>query len=329
MKSNNRTIILTCAPRFFVLFLTMSFAELTRQLLRRPLQPTRFLRGASSPSFNSYTCPQCRTFTSTPQLLSGHSKWSTIKHDKAKNDKAKAKQRTLASQQISFASKLSGSDPKTNTKLATAIAVGKRAGMSKASIETAVLRGQGKSMSGQALEPVTIEAMLPGNVAAVIECLTDSKKRTLQDVRTVVAKGGGNAASSVLYLFDKRGEVTFSTGPAEGESDRQAALDPAEVEEKYMDAAIEAGALDIGVDVESSDDGHPRFKLYTEPTEAKDVGDAFTAATGLSIETLEIVWVPKQETMATVTEKNMADIDAVVQSIKEEGSVQDVYLNIE
>ena len=116
--------------------------------------------------------------------------------------------------------------------------------MAKATMESAIAKGQGVSTSGAPLEPLTIEAMLPSSVAAVIECLTDMRARALQDVRYLVKKAGG-IATPTSYLFEKKGKVTFEGQPG---------LNP----DDYLEQAIEAGATDVG----AGEDG--RLVIFTE-----------------------------------------------------------------
>lgn len=201
-----------------------------------------------------------------------------------------------------------GPDPKSNPRLNLAISKAKQAQVPKALIETAIARGQGISTSGQALESMVIEALLPGSVAAVIECLGENKARILQDVRHIIKDYGGSVTPTT-YLFDKKGRVVF---------ERKENLNP----DDYLDAAIEAGATDVDTD------GEGRLVVFTEPTETKAVGEAFSKATGLAIERAAIIWDPKKETMVTV--KNEEDIQALeelLSELRDDASVRDVYLN--
>jgi transcriptional/translational regulatory protein YebC/TACO1 len=180
--------------------------------------------------------------------------------------------------------------------------------MPKASIESSIARGQGISVSGQALEPMTIEAMLPGSVAAVIECLTDNKARVLQDIRYIIKDYGGTVTPTT-YLFEKKGRVVF---------EKKDGVHP----DDYLDAAIEAGATDV----ESDEEG--RLVVFTEATETKAVGEALAKATGLAIERSEIIWDPNKDTM--VSPKNQDEIqelEELLSAIRDDSSVRDVYLN--
>ncbi|OOQ90253.1 DUF28 domain protein [Penicillium brasilianum] len=253
-------------------------------------------------------CDACRAFSSSTSFLSGHSKWSTIKHDKAKNDKAKSKERQMMSKEIVSATQLWGADPKYNPRLTLALSNAKRASIPKNIIEAAIARGQGLSLTGQALESVTIEAMLPGGVAAVVECQTDQKARVLQDIRYLIKNGGGTVTPTT-FLFEKKGRVVL-----EKKDDSNA--------DDFLDPAIEAGAMDISTD----DKG--RLVLLTDPSETKSVGEAFVKLSGLTIEELEMFWDPNQETLVELQdEEQVKALEDLLGSLRDDPSVQDIYLN--
>ncbi|KAJ5107753.1 Transcriptional regulator TACO1-like domain 2 [Penicillium angulare] len=255
-----------------------------------------------------WVCHSCRGFRSAPALFSGHNKWSTIKHDKAKNDKAKSKERQMVSKEISSATQLWGPDPKYNPRLTLALSNAKRASIPKIIIEAAIARGQGLSVTGQALESLTIEAMLPGSVAAVVECQTDQKARVLQDIRHSIKTYGGTVTPTT-FLFEKKGRVVMET--KEG-------LNP----DDYLDQAIEAGATDIITDEVG------RLVIFTDPSETKKVGETFSKSAGLTIEELEMFWDPNQDTLVEVQDEEQAKaIDNILGSLRDDPSVQDIYLN--
>ncbi|OJJ43821.1 hypothetical protein ASPZODRAFT_875109 [Penicilliopsis zonata CBS 506.65] len=245
---------------------------------------------------------------SSSVLLSGHSKWSTIKHDKAKNDKAKSKERQLLSKEIASVTQMWGPDPKFNPRLTLALSNAKRAGVPKSVIEAALARGQGKSVSGAALEPVTIEAILPASVAVVIECQTDQKGRVLQDVRALVKNAGGTVTPTT-YLFEKKGKITF---------EKNDGLDL----DACLEQVIEAGATDF------TTDGDGRLVVYTEPTETKSVGETLCKLMGLTVEELEIFWDPNKDTMVTVEDEEQArELEDALNAICDDPSIQDIYIN--
>jgi transcriptional/translational regulatory protein YebC/TACO1 len=180
--------------------------------------------------------------------------------------------------------------------------------MPKALIEASIARGQGVSASGQALEAVTIEAMLPGSVAAVIECLAENKARVLQDVRHAVKDNGG-VVTPTTYLFEKKGRIVF---------EKQDGLNL----DDYLDPAIEAGATDVDTD----EDG--RLVVYTESTETRAVGEALSRTTELTVERSEIIWDPNKETQVKLEkEEDVQNFEEALSAIRDDSSVRDIYLN--
>lgn len=200
-----------------------------------------------------------------------------------------------------------GSDPALNPRLVAAIANAKKGALSKASIESAVARGQGKSTSGAALESLTIEAMLPFSVGAVIECQSDQKLRTLQDIRSMIARRGGSITPT-SFLFERKGKVVFEK--KDGISSDQ-----------VLDQAIEAGATDVDMD----DAG--RLVVETEPSQLSSVVKQLSDSLGLNVETSEIVHDPKEDTMVSLKDEHMTEVVDLVALIEEDPSVQDVYIN--
>lgn len=197
-----------------------------------------------------------------------------------------------------------------NPRLADLITKAKREGFAKASIEAAVARGQGRSVSGASLESVTVEGILPNNVAVIIDCETDNKLRTLADVRMVMKEYGGTATPA-SYLFEKRGRVVFEKKDGVG-------LD------EVLEPALEAGALDVDEDADG------RLLVVTEPGGTRAVGDAMTSALGLQIATSDIVWDPNGDTKVGLSDEDMAqDLSSFVDELQDkESSVQAVSMNV-
>lgn len=201
-----------------------------------------------------------------------------------------------------------GPDPKGNSRLQLAIARAKQSQMPKAIIEAAIARGQGVSASGQALEAVTIEAMLPGTVAAVIECMAENKARVLQDVRYIIKDHGGTVTPTT-YLFEKKGKLVFEKKEDTNPDD-------------YLEQAIEAGATDTDADAEG------RLVVYTEPAGTKSVGEKLAQTTGLVIEQSQIIWDPNKDTIVKVDDQEHIDqLEEVLAALREDSSVQGIYLN--
>ncbi|KAK8212662.1 transcriptional regulator TACO1-like protein [Phyllosticta capitalensis] len=271
--------------------------------------PRLLLRSFSASSNVCRTCQ--RGLAMSSRLQSGHNKWSTIKHDKAKKDAQMTKQRSSNSHAISLAVKLGGPDPNLNPRLALAIQSAKKASIPKNIIEQAIQRGQGVSASGAALEPVTLEAMMPGSVAVMIDCEAESRNRTLNDMRNVIKKGGGST-SSVSFMFTRKGRIEYKA--KEGVDSEQ-----------VLEAALEAGALDV----EDGEDG--TAVIFAEPSETKAVAEKVAQAIGLEIDQMDILWVPNEDTMVALSKDLEAEeLGKFVDHLKEVApvlGVQAVYWN--
>ncbi|SCV04114.1 LAMI_0H13520g1_1 [Lachancea mirantina] len=149
-----------------------------------------------------------RGFGISSRVMSGHNKWSTIKHDKAKNDAERTKIFSKFANQIALAVKMGGSaDPALNLRLASAIELANKNNVTKRVIENAIKKGSGVSDKGGAkAESCTYEGMGPGGVAFVVEALTDNKNRTIGLVRSTFTKANGSMTPT-LYFFERRGFV--------------------------------------------------------------------------------------------------------------------------
>jgi len=276
------------------------------------MAPSRGFSNALRTTERSFLCPSCRyrTLTTSASLFSGHNRWSKIKHDKGKADAAKNKQRSVFAAELSTASKLFGPDPAHNPRLADLITKVKREGFAKASIEAAIARGQGRSLTGQSLENVTVEGILPNNVAVIVECETDSKLRTLQEVRSVIKVSGGNSTPT-SFLFTKKGRVVFDAKEGVGA-------------EEALDAALEAGVMDV----EEEEDG--RLVVFTEPAEVKAAGDSIAKQLDLHIATSEIIWEPNEETKVGLQDESAArELNTFVDLLQErESTVNAIAMNV-
>ena len=251
-------------------------------------------------------------FTTLSPLASGHNRWSKIKHDKGKNDAAKNRQRSIFAQEIALASRLHGPDPSLNSRLAEIVSKAKKEGFPKPAIEAAIARGQGRSPSGASLESVMVEGVLPGNVACIVECETDSRLRTLSNVRLAMKECGGREGPSA-YLFEKRGKVVLERKEGVGV-------------EEVLDAALEVGATDV-----MEGDDEKGVIVLCEPGDTKSVCETVSSALGLEIVTNEIVWSANEDTKVEVeSEEAAAELDEFVDQLMEkEPSVQTIAMNIQ
>ena len=201
---------------------------------------------------------------------------------------------------------VSGPDPITNPRLALAITRAKKDGFPKASIEAAIARGQGVSASGAKLESVTIEAMIPPSVAVVVDSQTDSKLRTLNEIRLIIKEHGGQVAPTG-YLFDRKGEIVFRPKDGVGV-------------DEILETAVEAGVLDIEEGLEG------RLIVYSEPSATKHVSDVLMRQFGLTVESSEIIWDPN--TRADLdSDASATNLVAMIDKLNDNSAVQGVYLN--
>ena len=192
-----------------------------------------------------------------------------------------------------------------NPRLADVVAKAKKIGFPKASIESAIARGQGVSPSGAALENLTVEAMVPPSVSVIVECQTDSKLRTLSDVRLAIKDAGGTVTPT-NHLFERKGRIVLRN--------------PNGMEEtEIFDQAIEAGAIDV----ETGEDG--AIVVSTESSQTTAIANILRQTTDLEVNSSDIVWDPKEDMMVDVSSRD--GLDAFLERIQDISSVQDVYMN--
>jgi YebC/PmpR family DNA-binding regulatory protein len=167
--------------------------------------------------------------------MSGHSKWSTIKHKKGAADAKRGKIFTRILKEVSVAARLGGGDPAGNPRLRAAIAEAKANNMPKDNIDRAIKKGTGE-LEGSAYEEITYEGYAPGGVAIIVEALTDNSNRTTPEIRHAFEKHGGNLGTpgSVRFQFERKGYFAIERSAVS--------------EDKLMEIALEAGADDLRTD---------------------------------------------------------------------------------
>jgi YebC/PmpR family DNA-binding regulatory protein len=197
--------------------------------------------------------------------MSGHSKWSTIKHKKGAADAKRGKVFTRIIKEMTVAARLGGGDAEANPRLRSAVAEAKASNMPKDNIDRAIKRGTGE-LEGAQYEEVTYEGYGPGGVAIIVEALTDNGNRTTPEIRNIFEKLGGNLGmqGSVKFQFDKKGYFAIEKS--------------AVGEDKLMEVVLEAGADDL--QTEDAD----VFEVYTAPDRFEAVRQALEAN---KIETVE------------------------------------------
>src|SRR5215216_5308258 len=203
--------------------------------------------------------------------MSGHSKWSSIKHQKGAKDAKRGALFTKLARAIQVAAKEGGGDPEGNAALANAIQKAKDQSMPKDNIERAIAKGTGADSDAEAFETVVYEGYGPGGVAVLVEALTDNRNRTSSEVRHAFDKQGGSLGEpgSVAWQFEKKGEIVVDSG-------RYA--------EDDLLAAIDAGAEDLAMDGDV-------WEIVTGPAELTAVRQALEEA-GVEIESAELVQRP-------------------------------------
>jgi YebC/PmpR family DNA-binding regulatory protein len=236
--------------------------------------------------------------------MSGHSKWSTIKHKKGAADKKRGKIFTKLIKEITVAARMGGGDPAANPRLRHALNTANSQNMPKDTSERAVKKGTGE-LEGVNYEEIIYEGYGPGGVAVLVECLTDNKNRTIAEVRNIFGKAGGNVGTDgcVAWMFDKKGLISVSKEHAD--------------EETLMDLALEAGAEDI---IEETDS----FDIITEPGEYDAVKDAIDAAE-IKCELSEITMIPQN--MTKLDGQEAEQMIKFMEALDDSDDVQKFYSN--
>lgn len=238
--------------------------------------------------------------------MSGHSKWSTIKHKKAAADSRRGKVFSRIAKEISIAARMGGGDVNFNSRLRTAIDAAKAVNMPNDNIKRAIARGTGEG-GGAAIEELTYEGYAPGGVAVFVECVTDNRNRTAADIRHVFTKNNGNLGQdgSVAWMFQKTGLIAVPKAQIE--------------EDALMEAALEAGAEDV------KDEGD-LWEVHAPPTEFQAVKDALQAK-GLKPERAEITMIPKNA--VAVAGKEAEQVLRLMNALEDHDDVQNVYANFD
>ena len=238
--------------------------------------------------------------------MSGHSKWSTIKHKKAKVDAARGISFQKFSREIIMAAKLGGGDPAGNFRLRTAIERAKQAGLPNDNIKRAIDKGAGNGGADN-FEEITYGGYANGGVAVFIEAMTDNRNRTAGDIRSYFTKYQGNLAENgcVGWMFKKVGLILFDKN-----------IDY----EKLFDDSVNAGADDIEEDDEN-------FRVLTAPENLAEVVSALESA-GYKPISAEITRIP-ENTVEVTDEKVASSVLKLMEKLEEHDDVQNVYSNFD
>jgi YebC/PmpR family DNA-binding regulatory protein len=238
--------------------------------------------------------------------MSGHSKWSTIKHKKAAQDQRRGKLFSKLIRAIEVAAREGGGNVEANPTLASAVQKAKDYSVPNDNIDRAIRRGSG-DMGGVRYEEVVYEGYGPGGVAILVATLTDNRNRTGSDVRSTFTKRGGSLGhpGSVSFLFERKGVIRVAREEAD--------------EDRLLEIASEAGAEDL---VEDGDEWEVRTTATAFPDVRAVVEDA-----GVPISSAEVTMLP--QTTVPVEGSEAKQVLGLIEALDDLDDVQAVYANFD
>jgi len=238
--------------------------------------------------------------------MSGHSKWSTIKHKKALKDARRGRLFTKLIKDLTIAARTGGSDLNANPRLRTALTAAKAASMPNDTIDRAIKKGAGE-LEGVNYEEIVYEGHGPGGVAIMLQVLTDNKNRTVSDIRHMFSKYGGNLGSpnSVAWMFTKKGIITVEKAQVE--------------EDRLMELALDAGAEDVS-------GGDEMFEVIVPPEDFDTVREALEKS-GVTLASAEVTMVPQNT--VNLSGKEAEQTLKLLEMLEEYDDVQSVSANVE
>ena len=238
--------------------------------------------------------------------MSGHSKWSTIKHKKALKDSKRGAIFTKLIKEITVAARTGGGDINSNPRLRTAVTTAKGQSMPNDNIDRAIKKGTGE-LEGVHYEEVHYEGYGPAGVAIMLSILTDNRNRTVAEIRNVFGKHGGNLGENgcVGWMFSKKGIITV---------DKKASA-----EDKLFEIALDAGADDLA-------DGGEVFEVTTAPEVLEDVKSALEKA-GIAMASAEVSMVPQNT--VTLRGSEAAQTLKLLEALEDNDDVQKVSANVD
>ncbi len=238
--------------------------------------------------------------------MSGHSKWSSIKHKKGAADAKRGKIFTRLIREITVAARLGGGDPEGNPRLRTAIATAKAENMPKDNIERGIKKGTGE-LEGASYEEVDYEGYGPGGVAVLVDCLTDNRNRAVADIKHVFERHGGNLGEPgcVAWLFQKKGLIVFEKRKVN--------------EEKLLDLALEGGAEDVK-------EAENELEIITDPSDFESVKKAIDVASFPYV-LAEVTMIPQNT--VNLEGKTANQMLNLMQALEDNDDVSRVYANFD
>jgi YebC/PmpR family DNA-binding regulatory protein len=236
--------------------------------------------------------------------MSGHSKWSTIKHKKGAADAKRGKLFTKLIKEITVAARTGGGDIDANPRLRAAVAAAKSENMPKDNIERAIKKGTGE-LEGVNYEESSYEGYGPGGAAILVESMTDNKNRAVAEIRHIFNKYGGNMGENgcVAWMFDKKGYFNVAKSDVD--------------EERLMEIALDAGAEDIREEADS-------FEVITAPEDFDAVKEALEGAT-IAFSDAEVTMLPQN--MSALEGKDAEQMLKLMEAMDDCDDVQKVYTN--
>lgn len=249
--------------------------------------------------------------------MSGHSKWSSIKHKKAVVDSRRGAQFTKLARGITVAAREGGGDPSSNAALENAIRKAKAASMPKDNIERAIAKGTGEGGEADALESIVYEGYGPAGVALLVETVTDNRNRTGPDVRNLFTKFGGSLGEpgSVAYLFDKKGVIVVDAAAGAG-----GGAGGSPITEDDLLVAVEAGAEDI-----SEDEGV--FEVVTALGDFAAVRQALQDA-GIELDSADLTYRPSS-LVPVQHEGQVVKLMKLIDALEDNDDVAAVHANFD
>ncbi|MGY8761737.1 MAG: YebC/PmpR family DNA-binding transcriptional regulator [Nitrospinaceae bacterium] len=238
--------------------------------------------------------------------MSGHSKWSTIKHKKGATDAKRGKIFTKVIKEITVAARIGGGDVDGNPRLRLAVQKAKEVNMPQENVTRAIKKGTGE-LEGVQYQEISYEGYGPGGVAIFMEVMTDNKNRTISELRAVLDKNGGNMGENgcVAWIFEKKGTITIMT--------------PEKDEEELLELVMDAG----GDDLQTVDD---HYEITTSIETFESVRKAIENS-GIKAQSAELTRIPQN--MVNVEEKNCKSLLRLMDMLEDHDDIQKVYSNFD
>ncbi|MFH0854367.1 MAG: YebC/PmpR family DNA-binding transcriptional regulator, partial [bacterium] len=242
--------------------------------------------------------------------MSGHSKWATIRNQKAATDSKRGAIFTKLARNITIAARDKGGDPEMNSALRSAIDKAKEFNMPKDNIEKAIKRGTGE-IEGANIEEITYEAFGPDGIALIIKCITDNRNRTVANIRHILTKHGGSMgeANAVAWMFDEKGVIRISKNQLVEKNISQ---------DEFELSVIDDGALDF-------ENENGEIIIYTGVKDLRNVREALENK-GIIIDSAILEWVAKNE--IDVKGESREKIERLFETLGNDEDAQDVYSNV-